>query len=186
MQFGVSLAAWLGVCLRMYSLMYDLRGVCTLWQTFVHIQSEFKIMLRAYREVYRQVDWECHWEDLEYHVTECSAVCLWVLSAYFGPYSQAGWEGRSSARWSILETMPVSIHNNVLRDSHGSAGGVSLGVSWELTWQRIVKQDGSASSSAIGSGQLCQHEIWSVLESLTGSVHENVLGSALGSVLCVY
>jgi hypothetical protein len=44
--------------------------------------------------------------------------------------------------------------------------GVCFRASWELTWERTVKQAGSVPSSAIGS----------VLESLIGSVLENILG----------
>jgi hypothetical protein len=54
--------------------------------------------------------------------------------------------------------------------------GVCLRASWELTWERTVKQAGSVPSSAIGR----------VLESIPGSVLENVLGGVLGSVLGVY
>ena len=53
--------------------------------------------------------------------------------------------------------------------------GVCFRASSDLTWKRTVKQAGSEPSSAIRS----------VLESMPGSVLENVLG-VLGSVLGVY
>jgi hypothetical protein len=40
-----------------------------------------------------------------------------------------------SAIRSVLESMPGSVLENLLR--------VYLGASWELTWERIVKQAGS-------------------------------------------
>ena len=58
----------------------------------------------------------------------------------------------SSAIERVLESMPGSVLENVL--------GVYLGASCELTWEHIVKQAGSVSSSAIGS------ELESVLESM--------------------
>jgi hypothetical protein len=48
--------------------------------------------------------------------------------------------------------------------------------SWELTWERKVKQARIVPSSAIGS----------VLESMPGSVLEIVFRGVLGSVLGVY
>ena len=66
-----------------------------------------------------------------------------------------------SAIRSVLETMPGSVLENLL--------GVYLGASCELTWERIVKQAGSVSSSAIGS----------VLESVLESMLEIVLSAYL-------
>jgi len=59
--------------------------------------------------------------------------------------------------------MPGSVLENVL--------GVYLGASCELTWERIVNQAGSVSSSAIGS----------VLESMLESMLEIVLRTYLGA-----
>jgi len=57
-----------------------------------------------------------------------------------------------SAIRSVLESMPGSVLENLLR--------VSFGASCELTWECIVKQAGSESSSAIRSA------LESVLESM--------------------
>jgi hypothetical protein len=56
----------------------------------------------------------------------------------------------SSAIVSIFESMPGSVHGNVLGILM-SLLGVYLGVSGELTLQGIVTQAGSVSSNAIGS-----------------------------------
>jgi len=53
---------------------------------------------------------------------------------------------------------------------------VQLRASWELTWERIVKQAGSVSSSAIGS----------VLESVLGSVLESVLRAWERAKKCIW
>jgi hypothetical protein len=69
----------------------------------------------------------------------------------------------SRAIRSILESMPSSVLENILR--------VYLGASCEFTWEHIVKQAGSVSSSAIGS----------VLESMLESVLESVLRASVGA-----
>ena len=52
-----------------------------------------------------------------------------------------------------------------------ACSGACLTASWELVWERTVKQAGCVPSSAIKS----------VLESMPGSVLENVLGVYLGA-----
>jgi hypothetical protein len=51
----------------------------------------------------------------------------------------------SSAIGSVLESILGSVLENILGGEHVSVLGVYLGVSYELTWERIVKQAGSVS-----------------------------------------
>jgi len=91
----------------------------------------------------------------------CNSARLWIEhpGAYMGVYSQV------ILGVSCLLTVYL-----------GACSGVYLRASWELTWERTVKQARSAPLSAIRS----------IFESTLGRVLENVLGGVLASVFRVY
>jgi len=119
----------------------------------------------------------------------CNSAGLWIEhpGADMGAYSQV--RLRVSCLWRVYL---------------GLCSGVSLRASWELTWERTVKQAGSVSSSAIRS-VLCEHArectwertrrcTWEGIRSVLGCILRAYLGaivkqagsvpsSAIGSVL---
>jgi len=135
-------------------------------------QSVLGSVLRVYIGLYSQAGWvcafECNWESPWEHAQECTwertRSVLWSVSrVYLRAYiKQAGIMPPSAIR-----SVPESMHGSVLEN----VPSVYLGASCELTWERIVKQAGSVSSSAIGS----------VLESVLESMLEIVLRAYLGA-----
>jgi len=102
----------------------------------------------------------------------CPGVCLGTYSElYSGVYWECTWErpgvylgAYSHASWEC-HRVQLGVYLRV-------CSGVCLETPWQLTWKRTVKQVGSVPLGAIGS----------ILDSMPGSVLENVLRGALLSV----
>jgi len=100
-------------------------------------QVRLGVYFKACSGVSLRASWELTWErTVKQAGSMASSAIGSVLRAYLGTYSRAGWECAIECNW----------------ECHLKAcSGVYLRASWELTWERTVKQAGSMPSSAIGS-----------------------------------